>query len=112
MAGNVVFGVGNYSGQKTFHVQIFNSNFQPSKNGQQTLDCKQEVFSELFHTSVSCLYEDGLVLEQPTPCLFEGVHDDLFADFPLERHTIEFVQVDEKLPHAFCQNLISALFNN
>jgi hypothetical protein len=52
---------------------------------------------------------DLYLLEPPTPHLLEGVNDDWYVDLPLRRHTRDFLQVDEGLPHAFSRPYINPL---
>jgi hypothetical protein len=97
-AEEYIFGADFCLGKHIFQLQICNSDFQPPL-----------IHEFCIHTSALCLIEDGLMLEQPTPHLLEGVNCVLHADLPLERHTYDVLQVVEDMPYSFSGPYISPL---
>jgi hypothetical protein len=62
------------------------------------------------HTSFSCLCKDELLLERPTPHVFEGVIDGLHEDWALKMHTYDFYKLTRGCDMHF-PDLISALYD-
>jgi hypothetical protein len=93
MARNYVFGAGNCWGQQVFQFKfVIIISSHPKCGASPRLRTEISSRSEFFtRISISYLFEEGPLLEQPTPLLLEGVNDVLHADLPLKRHTSDIL---------------------